>query len=63
MIFKTQDDYSAFIMANTDHPAHEAVRNRLLKERRENDARLRTPVAREAQPVRPAASVEVRATA
>jgi hypothetical protein len=62
VIFRTQNDYSTFIMANTDHPAHEAVQNRLLKERRENDARVRAPVGREAQQVRPVVSVEVRAT-
>jgi hypothetical protein len=63
VILKTLNDYSAFIMKNPDHPAHEAVRNRLLKERRENEARLRAPIGHEAQQVRPAASVEVRATA
>jgi hypothetical protein len=44
-------------------PAHEAVRNRLVKERREIDARLRAPIGREAQQVRPVVSVEVRTTA
>jgi hypothetical protein len=63
VVFKTLNDYSAFIMKNPDHPAHEAVRNRLMKERRENDASLKAPIGREAQQVRPAVSVEVRAIA
>jgi hypothetical protein len=63
VIFKTLNDYSAFIMKNPDHPAHEAVRNRLLKERREIDARfLRAPTGHEAKQGRPAEYVEVRAT-
>lgn len=41
MVFKTFAEYQQFILANPDHPAHEAVRTRELKERRENDPRLR----------------------
>jgi hypothetical protein len=63
VIFETLNDYSAFIMKNPDHPAHEAVRSRLLKERREIDPRLsRAPIEHEAEQRRPAESVEVRAT-
>jgi hypothetical protein len=50
VIFKTLNDYSAFVMENPDHPAHE--RNRLLKERREDDERL-LPLRREARHLRP----------
>ena len=63
MIFKTLHDYSAFIMRRPDHPAHEAVRNRLLREQRMRDASLQTPVAGEHQQAKPAASAEVQTTA
>jgi hypothetical protein len=62
VIFKTLNDYSAFVMENPDHPAHEAVRNRLLKERQEGDAKLRASVRRETRQVRPAPTVEVHTT-
>jgi hypothetical protein len=62
VIFKILNDYSTFAMANLDHPAHEAVRNRLLKGRHGSDARLRAPVRREARRVRSAATVEVHTT-
>jgi hypothetical protein len=63
VIFKTLNDYSAFIMKNPDHPAHEAMRNRLLKERREMDARSRPAIGTEAQQARPAGPREVRPNA
>jgi hypothetical protein len=63
VIFKTLNDYSAFVMENPDHPAHDAVRNRLLKERREDGARLQMHFGRQARQVRPAAPVEVSAAA
>jgi hypothetical protein len=56
MIFKTLNDYSAFVMENPDHPAHEAVRSRLLKERNKDDARSRAPVTHEARQPRPVAA-------
>jgi len=63
VIFKTLNDYSDFIMNNPDHPAHDAVRNRLLKERREKDARSRSEIGSEAQQARSAVPGEVRPTA
>lgn len=52
MIFRSIEAFREHILANEDHPAHVAVRTQALKERRENDPRLRAtaPIAERLEP-------------